>query len=215
MQTWTNSQPTAAAVALAGAVAGDAVADPVEAAELLDVDVDQLAGLLALVAEHRRGRLQIAHPASRAARRMRLTVAGETPVSLAICLPVKRWRRRALDLLDLAVRGWPVQAVRPRGAIRQARRRLRPRSARPTCSPSWRHAEGRGHRLAAPGPRPAPAAPARLDYAASGGHSYGRSSGPPWITEASQPQLPRSGPDGQPIESSQLDVVNEESIVVF
>ena len=44
MQTWTNSQPTPRAVALAGAVAGDAVADPVEAAELLDVDVDELAG---------------------------------------------------------------------------------------------------------------------------------------------------------------------------
>ena len=52
----------AAAVALAGAVAGDAVADALEAAELLDVDVDQLAGLLALVAAHRLGRLQGAEP---------------------------------------------------------------------------------------------------------------------------------------------------------
>ena len=36
----------AAAVALAGAVAGDAMADLIEAPELLDVDMDQLAGIL-------------------------------------------------------------------------------------------------------------------------------------------------------------------------
>jgi hypothetical protein len=34
------------------------VSGPLEAAELLDVDVDQLAGTLALVAPHRFGRLQ-------------------------------------------------------------------------------------------------------------------------------------------------------------
>ena len=34
------------------------MADALEAAELLDVDVDQLAGMLALVAAHRLGRLQ-------------------------------------------------------------------------------------------------------------------------------------------------------------
>ena len=40
------------------AVAGDAVADLVEATELLDVDVDELAGMLAFVAPHRLGRLE-------------------------------------------------------------------------------------------------------------------------------------------------------------
>ena len=40
----------AAPVALAGSVAGDAVARSVEAAELLDVDVDEFARVLALVA---------------------------------------------------------------------------------------------------------------------------------------------------------------------
>ena len=48
----------AAAVALAGAVAGDAVADPIELAELFDVDVDQLARPLALISARRLGRLQ-------------------------------------------------------------------------------------------------------------------------------------------------------------
>ena len=33
---------------------------------------------------------------SLAARRIRLTVAGETPVCWAICWPVKRWRRSAM-----------------------------------------------------------------------------------------------------------------------
>nr|WP_197521203.1 hypothetical protein [Bradyrhizobium icense] len=34
--------------------------------------------------------------------RMRLTVAGETPVSAAICLPVWRWRRNASMTVDVA-----------------------------------------------------------------------------------------------------------------
>ena len=38
----------------------------------------------------------------------------------------------------------------------------------------------RRHGHCAPGPQPARDAPARLDYAVSGEHSYGRSSGPPW-----------------------------------
>src|SRR3954469_19189787 len=45
----------APALALPRSVAGDAMADPVEAAELFDIDVDQFARMLALVAAHRRG----------------------------------------------------------------------------------------------------------------------------------------------------------------
>ena len=62
MQTWTNSQPAPSPRAVgcsARAVAGNAVADLVEAAELLDVDVDELAGVLALVAPHRLGGLEV------------------------------------------------------------------------------------------------------------------------------------------------------------
>jgi hypothetical protein len=44
-----------ARAALLRAVAGDAVADALEAAELLDVDADQLAGMRAFVAPHRLG----------------------------------------------------------------------------------------------------------------------------------------------------------------
>jgi hypothetical protein len=49
---------------LPGAIAGDAVADLVEAAELLDVDVDELAGVLAFVAPRGSG-------GSRSLRRLR------------------------------------------------------------------------------------------------------------------------------------------------
>src|SRR5262249_59765561 len=48
----------AAIVALASAVASDAMADLVESAEFLDVDVDEFAGVFALVAAWRLGRFQ-------------------------------------------------------------------------------------------------------------------------------------------------------------
>ena len=78
--------PCAAAAwtALPGAVVRDAVADPVEAAELLDVEVDQLAGVVALVAADRLGRLQSGEAIEAKRLGMRLTVAGETPTSRAI-----------------------------------------------------------------------------------------------------------------------------------
>src|SRR6478609_3901900 len=41
----------AALVALAGSIAGDAMADAVDAAKLLDVDMDQFAGLFAFIAD--------------------------------------------------------------------------------------------------------------------------------------------------------------------
>jgi hypothetical protein len=43
-------------------VAGDAMADPPDAPELLDVEVDELAGLRVLVAHHRGGRLERPQP---------------------------------------------------------------------------------------------------------------------------------------------------------
>src|SRR5258708_18138243 len=46
-----------APIALASAIAGDAVSEAIDPAELLDVDVDELARVLPLVATHRLGRL--------------------------------------------------------------------------------------------------------------------------------------------------------------
>jgi hypothetical protein len=51
-----------AAIALACAVAGDAMANLVEFTELFDVDVDQFAGTLALVAPHRLSWFQRSEP---------------------------------------------------------------------------------------------------------------------------------------------------------
>ena len=103
MQTWTNSQPTPRLEDWA--IAGDAVADAVEAAEFLDVDVDHVARLVVLVATHRLGRLEILqpqqfrscqHPAHRRRR---------DGTTLAMCLAVKRWRRSATIRSATA---WPV-----------------------------------------------------------------------------------------------------------
>ena len=60
MQTWTILPADLAmgAVALACSIAGDAMAEPIELAELLDVDVDQLTRVLALIAPDRFSRLQ-------------------------------------------------------------------------------------------------------------------------------------------------------------
>jgi hypothetical protein len=52
----------AALITLASAVAGDAVSDLIELTELFDVDVDQLAGMLALIAPHRLGGLERGEP---------------------------------------------------------------------------------------------------------------------------------------------------------
>jgi hypothetical protein len=45
-------------VALTFAIAGDAMADRLETTELFDVEMDELAGALALIAAHWLGRLQ-------------------------------------------------------------------------------------------------------------------------------------------------------------
>lgn len=59
MQTWTNSQPIAVVtVDHARMSSGDAVPDGADPTELLDIDVDELARLLAFVAPDRFSRLQ-------------------------------------------------------------------------------------------------------------------------------------------------------------
>src|SRR3954469_10041489 len=112
--------PNAPALALTGSIAGDAMADPVEAAELLDIDVDQVAGMFALVAANRRGGFERLH-----------AVEAEAPEDAA-----DRGRRdadRGCDVLarpalaaqsfdgrDRGCRRRPVQVMGPGGAIVQA-----------------------------------------------------------------------------------------------
>src|SRR3954463_6222909 len=110
----------APALALTGSVAGDAMADPVEAAELFDIDVDQFAGLFALVAANRRGgfeRLDAGEaeaPEDTADRGRRDTDCnGDLLARPALAA-------QGFDGRDRGCRRGPVQAMGPGGAIRQA-----------------------------------------------------------------------------------------------
>lgn len=85
----------AAAVALPGAMAGDAVLGSVKLADLVDVDMDELAGLLACVAARRLTWRQRPEFVQASPSRARLTVAGETLVSWANCRAVTYRRRNA------------------------------------------------------------------------------------------------------------------------
>src|SRR5690606_30822728 len=102
------------------AVAGDAVTDLVETAELLDVDVDQLARMLALIAADRFGRLERRNAIEAKApenpadgRRRHPELGGDLLAGPA--LPAQR-----LDPFDHRHCGGPMQAMRPRGAILQS-----------------------------------------------------------------------------------------------
>jgi hypothetical protein len=55
---------------------------------LLDIEVDKLTWVLALIAADRLGWLQRGEPIQPEPTQMRLTVATDTPTSVAICLPV-------------------------------------------------------------------------------------------------------------------------------
>src|SRR5690606_22004364 len=102
------------------AVAGDAVTDLVETAELLEVDVDQLARMLALIAADRFGRLERRNAIEAKApenpadgRRRHPELGGDLLAGPA--LPAQR-----LDPFDHRHCGGPMQAMRPRGAILQS-----------------------------------------------------------------------------------------------
>ncbi len=91
---------TGAQVALAGSIAGDAMADPTELAELFDVDVNQLTRMFALIAAHRFSRFQITHPVQSqppqdpADSRRRHTDLGSNMLA-GVALPAQRLDHRA------------------------------------------------------------------------------------------------------------------------
>jgi hypothetical protein len=87
----TNELPSpAAAIAQAGAINGDAVAD---LAELLDVDMDHLAGSLPLMATGRLGRFQSAQPREAQAFEDTARRAVGMPTSVTLAKPVSRLSR--------------------------------------------------------------------------------------------------------------------------
>src|ERR1700712_4027145 len=106
-----------AALALAGAVAGDAMTRPFEAPELLDVDVDQVTRPLALVAAHRLGPVQgrdaveaetLQDAADGSGRDAQ--IPGDLPTGEALSA-------QGLDGHHRGGRGGTMQGVRPRRAV--------------------------------------------------------------------------------------------------
>ena len=166
-----------------------------EAAELLDVDVDQFAGVLALVAADRFSRLQCGEPVEAESFEDAAEVAADTPVSAAICLPVQRWRRKASTC-----------AITASGVGRLSRRGRDERS----CSPATPSALKRFHHLRAvrgqtPAARAAASGACPLSiWRAIRSRPCGVKRAFLWTLysvlpgslELRQPQLPRSGPDG-------------------
>ena len=151
MQTWTarsavlRTPADASGPALPGSLAGDAVADPGEAAELLDVDVDQFAGALALVAPDRLGRLQgfqsvEPEPAQDAADGGRRQAGFLGNLCAAPALTTQR-----RDPIDHRCRCRPVQAVRPRAAVAQAVPAFRQEPRHPLAHGALAQSQGRGH----------------------------------------------------------------------
>ncbi len=64
-----------------------------KAAQLLDVEVEQIAGMRMFVAQHGRGGLKIAHAVEVQTEENAGTVARLRPVRCAMRIPVRRWRR--------------------------------------------------------------------------------------------------------------------------
>jgi hypothetical protein len=195
----------------AGISSGDAVSDGVDAAELFDIKMDELAWLLAFIAPDRFGRFQGTELVQSKATQNRLTVAGETPVSVAICLPVQRWRRSR-----------PISSTTTRGVGCRSRCGREERSCNPS-NPSQRYRST--HFRTVRGQTPAASATASgvcpLSTLSYNPLSTARREPGilvhvhpvlPRIAEASQLQLPRSGPGGQPNESSQLDLHVSDAI---
>src|SRR4051794_22702388 len=187
------------------------MADPVEAAELFDIDVDQFAGMLALVAAHRRRgfeRLDAveAKAPEDAADRSRRDTDGSGDVLARPALAAE-----GFDGRDSGCRRRPVQVMGPGGAILQAFDAFGLEARHPLARRFDGYAEsGRDGRR-------------RLSLDHHPPHQFGSTvRREPGIlmnvhpvlrgdAEASQLQLPRSEPDGQPNESSHLERIGLEA----
>lgn len=130
-----------------GTIAGDAVSDNADLAELLDIDMDQFSGVLALVTADRFGRFQSAEfvkpQASQDAAdtgRRDVQFGGDLLAGVALTA-------QALDLLDNRLRRRPM---RPGGSIPQSRQALAAIE-----QPTYALSAGRPQPLPLPPPVPA------------------------------------------------------------
>src|SRR5262245_9917780 len=197
--------PTDAEVAIdhARLSSGNAMSYGADAAELLDVDVDELARVLALVAPDRFGWLQgtqlvQAQPTQNPADgRWRYAGLGG---DLLACPALTA---QLFDVVDNRLRSWPTQPARPGRAILQSRRSFAAITIDPLADRPRADACGFGDGLRRLPARDLPYNPLSTERSEPGilVHVHPVL---PRIAETSQLQLPRSGAGGQPNESSQL-----------
>src|SRR5260221_14776161 len=132
----------AAAVALALAVTGNAMADLVELAELFDVDVDHLAGPFALVSAGWFGRFQGAQLAQAQALEGAADGGGRDADRGGDLLAGHALAAQAFDTIDHRLRRRLAQAMGSRAAVLQAGQAVPFKSVGPFTSPSRANAYG-------------------------------------------------------------------------
>jgi len=137
----------ATAATLFAAAADDAMADLIEPAEFFNVDVDEFAGVLTLVAAHRLGRFQSLDAVEAQAAQNTAHSGGRDAefggdLLAGVALPAQ-----LLDLLDNRRGRRPVQAMRPRTAILQPRNSFTAISVDPLANGPRAHACGFRDRL--------------------------------------------------------------------
>src|SRR5712672_1794720 len=136
---------------------------------------------------------------------MRLTVAGETPTSAAICLPVWRWRRKTSTTAHVVGAVW---LGNERGLEERSRKPSTPSARNRSTHLATVFAVVLNWRAAA-----AFVTPSSITIRTIASRPFGVRGAFLWVSirfsprnlKLQQPQLPRSGPNGQPPESSHLD----------
>ena len=136
-----------AARTLASAIAGDAMADAFEAAELLDVDVDQLARLVALVVAHRLGRFEISDAAQTKSALHAADGGGRDGEVTGDQCSGQTLPTQGHDGCLGRDRGRTVQAVRPQRTILQPGGSFGLEAGHPLAHRLGAHAHRLGHRL--------------------------------------------------------------------
>src|SRR5579859_2042177 len=145
-----------ALVALAGTITGDAMADAVDATELLDVDMDEFAWFLALIAEDGGLGVECTETAKPSAAQDEADGGDWTVQPLG-----NGGRRQALaaqchDLTDLLVVKFVRTAMGPRRAINQSHGSFRGMTIAPLAHGLWCHTLRLRHRSNAPAAGEAP-----------------------------------------------------------
>ena len=137
----------AARITLADAITSDAMAGTLESAELFDVDVDQLAGMLPLVAADGLCWLESLEVVEAQACEHAADGGGRDRNHGGDLLAREALTAELGNALDDRLWRGPVQGVRPGGAISQAVVTLLEEAIDPFAHGFWADPEGRGHGL--------------------------------------------------------------------